>query len=899
MSNEKDKPLNPDELSEVSDIVTDSASEAGRAQDLDSDINADNSNMQKADHEDQGESHSNDSKNSLTLFSLLGVFFRGTWRVARILMLIGVVIGALLAAVYVLEQDELVRSQFEGKRWSLPARVFARPLELYEGQSLTAENLQKELQLLGYSYVTHLVGTGQFTRKKDTFNIQTRGFKFAEDQEISRRIQIDIKKNKIVKLANTESSEPLTLMRLEPVLIGNFYPRHNEDRVLVKLDDVTPLLAKGLIAVEDKKFYDHFGINPKSIIRAVLANAEAGKKVQGASTLTQQLVKNFFLNSEKSYKRKAREAVMAMLLEVHYDKQEILEAYLNEIYLGQNGKRAIHGFGLASQFYFNKPIGELSTEQVALLIGLAKGPSYYNPRTHPDKALKRRNLVLDVLAKEGVLEAKNLAQLKSRPLDVTNDAPPSVSPFPSYLELVKKQLQQDYKEQDISSEGLLIFTAMDPVIQIQAEKVLKERLDKLEKNSKNEKGKLNGALVVSSVQGAEVIAVVGGRDARYAGYNRALSASRQIGSLVKPAVYLAAIEAGKYTLASPVDAGPVTVRLSKTKIWQPKNYEDKELGIVSLEAGLVKSINTPTVRVGINLGLDNVIKILHLLGLNKQVAENPSLLLGAIELTPMEVQQIYQTIAAGGTYTPLKSIRSVMNSYGETLKRYPVKVRQVISEESVYLLSYAMNKVTKVGTAQYLNRALPAWKNAAGKTGTTNKNIDSWFAGFTGQHVATVWVGRDDNKPSGFTGSSGALRVWADLFKRIETKPFKPKRPKVIKFLKVDSKTGLVFNPQCGTSITMPFISGTEPNEISECVPEIYYSDEGAPQFADQSRPTWDMQAVGQDSTNVSLNQGNSNFVNGTKKTSETKKDSISWSNKQKSRPPSNNPIWIDKLFKR
>jgi penicillin-binding protein 1B len=909
LSDHKDKPLNAEELSNVSDIVTDSAMEKIEAEEIEAATN----NSPSIDHQaliDDNAATNSETGAELTLsqgkpssgtgslFSVLLNILRGLWRVSRIVILIGIIIGSLLAAAYVLQQDDLVRTQFEGKRWALPARVFARPLELYEGQSISTENLQQELQLLGYSYVTNLVGTGQFTKNKNTFSIQTRGFKFAEDQEISRRIQVSIKKNKIVKLANTESSEPLTLMRLEPVLIGNFYPRHNEDRVLIQLGDVTPLLTKGLVAVEDKKFYEHFGVSPKSIIRAVLANAEAGRRVQGASTLTQQLVKNFFLTSEKSYKRKAQEAVMAMLLEVHYDKEEILEAYLNEIYLGQNGKRAVHGFGLASQFYFNKPISELSTEQVALLIGLAKGPSVYNPRTNPELAMKRRNLVMDVMAREGVLDTKLVEQLKKKPLGVTIDAPPSVSPFPAYLELVRNQLKRDYKEKDLSSEGLLIFTSMDPVIQITAEKVLQKRVEMLEKSRRMEKDQLNGAMVVSSVQGSEVLAVVGGRDARYAGYNRALSASRQIGSLIKPAVYLSALEAGDYTLASPVDAGPVTVRLSKTKTWKPKNYSGKDIGIVPFEQGLVESLNTPTVRIGITIGLDKVIKTMHYLGLDREIKPNPSLLLGALQLTPMEVQQMYQTLAAGGTYTPLRAIRSVMNSYGVTLKSYPLKVMQVAREESVYLVNYAMNKVTKEGTARYLNQALPAWKNSAGKTGTTNKNVDSWYAGFTGQHVISVWVGRDDNKPTGFTGSSGALRVWADFLKEIDTKPFKPILPKTIKFLNVDTISGLIFNPDCGEAKTVPFLLGTEPNEISECVPEIYYEADDGSTVRYSQTPSWESQTANQnnDINNIQTDQL-SNSGSGVK----TEENSINWSNNQQKPAPivRDDPVWIDKLMQR
>lgn len=846
--NNKDEPLNSEDLSELDDIVTSEPEHSAQESSHDSNVESPAPGIGS----DQGKEPQK-AKSSRGAWSVVALLFRGVWRITRILILIGIVIGSLFAAAYVLQQDDLVRSQFEGKRWALPARVFARPLELYEGQSLQADDLHKELQLLNYTFVTHIVGTGQFKRDKNTFYIQTRGFKFADDQEIPRRIRIDIKKGKISNLENTESNEPLTLMRLEPVLIGNFYPQHNEDRVLVKLDDVPDLLTKGLVAVEDHNYYDHFGVNPKSILRAVVANAKAGRKVQGGSTLTQQLVKNFFLSNEQSYIRKANEAIMAMLLEVHYSKDEILEAYMNEIFLGQNKQRAIHGFGLASQFYFNKPIKELLPEQVALLIGIAKGATYYNPRKHPERATQRRNIVIDVMAREGVLDKKLAGELKKRPLGVSQNAPPSVSPFPSYLDLVKQQLRRDYREEDLNSEGLLIFTSMDPVIQIDAEKSLKQRIAKLEKSRRMKKNKLNGAMVVSSVQGAEVLAIVGGRDARFAGYNRALSASRQIGSLIKPAVYLAALKTGKYTMATPIDGGPVTVRLSKTKIWEPKNYSRKEVGIVPFEKALVHSMNTPTVRIGITIGLDKVINTLHALGLQKEIRENPSLLLGALELTPMEVQQIYQTISAGGTYTPLTAIRSVMNSYGKSLKRYPLQVKQVVDEDLVYLITYAMNKITKEGTAQYLRHVLPAWKNAAGKTGTTNKNVDSWFSGFTGQHVVSVWVGRDDNKPTGFTGSSGALRVWGDFVKQISTKPFKPKRPKSVRFLTVDALTGLLPNPSCSKTTIEPFIKGTEPKERTVCaIPE--YNVQQDPKSLSGDVPVWQQTPSSSNTDRMNLN---------------------------------------------
>ena len=311
-------------------------------------------------------------------------------------------------------------------------------------------------------------------------------------------------------------------MRIEPVLIGNFYPSHKEDRVLVRIQDVSPALLNGLLAVEDKKFYEHQGVNPLAIARAMIANLKAGHAVQGGSTITQQLVKNFYLTNERSWERKAKEAIMAFLLELRYSKREILEAYLNEIYLGQDGDRAIHGFGLAAQFYFNRPVRELKSDQIAMLVGLAKGAAFYNPRRFAERALSRRNLVLKVMGQEGVLTPAEAEAAQARPLGVSVHRPSGASPFPAYLDLVKQQLQRDYREEDLRSEGLLIFTSMDPIVQLSAENVLVKRVKRLEKQHRVPKDKLNAAMVISNVQGGEIIALVGGRNVRYPGYNRAL-----------------------------------------------------------------------------------------------------------------------------------------------------------------------------------------------------------------------------------------------------------------------------------------------------------------------------------------------------------------------------------------
>lgn len=766
-------------------------------------------------------------------------------RVFRIVLIVGLVLGVLALVVYSMQLDEIVRKQFEGRRWALPARVFARPLELFNGQQLYADHLEQELKLLSYVKVDKTpTETGQYYRKGDEFQIVTRGFQFAEDMEPPRSIKVSLARGKVTSLA-LANKEALPVMRVEPVLIGNFYPSQNEDRVLVRIKDVSPLLINGLLAVEDKKFYEHQGVNPMAIARAMVTNLKAGQTVQGGSTITQQLVKNFYLTNERSWERKLKEALMALLLELHYNKQEILEAYLNEIYLGQDGSRAIHGFGLAAQFYFNRPIRELKSDQIALLIGLAKGAAFYDPRRFPERALERRNIVLTVMEQEGVLTVAEGAEARKRPLGVSEHRPSGASPFPAYLDLVRTQLQRDYREEDLRSEGLLIFTSMDPIVQLTAEQIVIKRVQQLERANRIPKNKLSGSMIISTVQGGEVIALVGGLDVRYPGYNHALIAQRQIGSLVKPAIYLAAFEnKGKYgSLGERVSDGPVTVKIGRNKYWQPGNYDQRFTGTMTILYALMMSRNTPAVRVGVEVGLDKVIKTLGDLGIKREIPAYPAILLGALELSPFEVQQMYQTLAANGSYSPLKSIRSVMNvSNGKTLTRYPLTVQQVARPESVEMLNFGLHQVTTNGTAKALQGVLPGWKDVAGKTGTTNDKKDSWFAGFSGQHVMTVWVGRDDSKPTNMTGGTGALKVWADMMKVMPSQPLKVGQSSRLIWVDVDAATGLLFNPACGKSVKIPFIRGTQPQKISYCAEpqlEAPSSETGVPAAAPtQTRPT-------------------------------------------------------------
>jgi penicillin-binding protein 1B len=736
---------------------------------------------------------------------------RNPW--SRLLLLL-----CLLLAGYVAYLDLQVRQQFDGKRWSLPARVYARPLDLYVGRELTAEQFQTELRALYYLPVETATQPGRFSKNRNVFHVITRPFTFWDGQQNSADLRVSFSGDRVSALTDARTGRPASLARLDPVLVGSFYPAHNEDRVLLKLDDVPVSLTDALIAIEDRGFYKHHGVAPLAILRALWANLRAGGVVQGGSTLTQQLVKNFFLSSERSLTRKFNEAIMALLLELHYEKDEILEAYLNEVYLGQDGKRAVHGFGLASHFYFEKPLAELSVEQTALLVGLVKGPSYYNPRRHPERARARRNLVLDVMADLGLIERADAGRAKSRPLAVSRQGRKAINTFPAFLDLVRRQLQRDYRDEDITSEGLTIFTTLDPQLQWQLERTLASGLQSLEKGRRIEGGKLEGAAVITSVQGGEVLALAGGRDSKFAGFNRALDAHRQVGSLLKPAVYLTALEKPeRYTLATLLDDSPLTYTARNGAVWKPGNYDKVSHGEVPLYQALAHSYNISTARLGLDLGIDSIVTTLRRLGVEQRLNPYPSLVLGAVEMSPLQVAGLYQTFASGGFLTPLRAINAVLAADKTPLQRYSLSVRAVVDPASVYLVNTALHYVVREGTGRALYQVLSEDRDIAGKTGTTDDLRDSWFAGFSGDRLGVVWIGRDDNATTGLTGSSGALLIWRDLFRHFGNPGTSQTVAENIEYHDIDPASGLLADNGCKDAVQLPFIAGSAPSGNAPC----------------------------------------------------------------------------------
>jgi len=737
---------------------------------------------------------------------------RKTWRYLRYTLLS----VALLAAAFTLYLDLRVRSEFEGRRFALPARIYARPLELHAGLRVSPASVMDELRRAGYREARHEGESGWFVRDGDGLEIALRPCVFWDGPQPARRLRVAFENGTAASLRDAEGRD-LPLVRLEPLPIGGFYPAGNEDRVLVRLGEVPKHLVQALLATEDRNFHSHGGFDLRGIARAAV-NFVRGRGLQGGSTLTQQLVKNFFLTPERTARRKVTELFMAVLLEVHYDKSEILETYLNEIYFGQDRDRAIHGVGLASLHYFGKTVEHLTLAESALLVAMVKGPAHYDPYRHPQRALERRNMVLRETRNLGYATNEQYAAARAAGLGVSPKSPVGTSPHPAFLELVHRQLRRDYDEADLRSEGLRVFTTLDPRVQAVAERVLERKLAQYDRDKRFGPPGLEGAIVVTDGQTGEVQALVGGRDVRYRGFNRALDAARPVGSLLKPVIYLTALaEPARYTLVTPIEDAPFVWKSRGAPDWEPKNFDKTFHGMVQLRTALALSYNAATARLGTDIGIERVLATVKRLGIERELKPYAATLLGAVELSPLEVAQMYQTIAAAGFRAPLRAIREVTTQDGRPLKPYPLKMEQAFPAGPTYLLTAAMQGVVSEGTAEALKHWLPPESAVAGKTGTTDEQRDAWFAGFTGNRLAVVWLGYDDNRAANLSGAGAALPLWGELMAALDPEPLAPARPDGIELVLIDPGSGLRADAFCSGALELPFAQGSAPVERAPC----------------------------------------------------------------------------------
>lgn len=724
------------------------------------------------------------------------------------------VVGFVVLAAYMLYLDAHIKRTFNGSIWQIPAQVYARPLVMAVGDEVTKTEVKDELALLGYRKTSDVTSSGVYFFTNDTLVIYRRAFHFPDGYEGARRLKISWNGKRIVSIIDLNTQQSLNQARLEPWLVSRLVSSSREDRMLVDPLSTPHTLIEALTLTEDKDFYKHHGVAPKSILRALITNVAAGRTVQGGSTLTQQLVKNVFLTRERSIVRKLKEALMALIIDARYSKERILTAYLNEVYLGQNGDMAIHGFGLAAHYFFNRPLDELPVQHLAMLVGMVKGPSYYNPIRFPERALERRNLVLRILLENNAISTAAYQTMVASPIGLNTSGKLASGKFPAFMDKVRRELKLILAKPSLRESGLKVFTTIDINAQRRAEKAL---VTTLNNKQTSVKAKLEGAVLVSNVNSGEIRAIVGGRRTDFRGFNRALDAVRPIGSLAKPIVYLTALEdPTQYNLATPLVDLPISLPDKGGVQWQPQNADKTFREQVPLITALTDSLNVPSVRLGMEVGLEHIIDNFKFMGASTPIPNVPSITLGAMALPMLEVNQVYQTLANGGQYIPLHTVKSIVSSNNTLLWQHADYTDQVISEDATYLTNYALHQVTQTGTAKAIGERFANVFMAA-KTGTTDDYRDSWFAGFDRQDLMTVWVGNDENKPINLSGASGAMPVFIAYQSMQEPKSLAQRFPKRLGIAHFDIKTGNPIVPGCGETLSVPAVLDVLPQNIKDC----------------------------------------------------------------------------------
>ncbi len=690
-----------------------------------------------------------------------------TWALAAV----GLGLGFLIP--YTLYLNHQVGQRFGQLQWQLPTRVYARPLQLAPGLAMDTQTLKTELDAAAYRDDGAGVRPGTYSRKGGRWLIASRGFHDVGGAVGPSRIEVVLSGGRIASVRDAARKRAIKSARLDAARIATLYGQKQEERRLVQIEEVPELLVTGLQAVEDRDFAHHHGIDLSGMLRAAWVNVRSGETRQGASTLTQQLARSGLLGigREQTFARKGKEILYAMLIEARYDKRTILEAYLNQVYLGQRGAQAIHGVAAASEFWFGRNLDDVSTEQVALLIGIIRGPSHYDPRRHPQRAKERRDFVLAEMHETQLINDGEYERARKAPLGIT-ESPGSVAAnrFPAYVDLVRRQLARDYPADALQGAGLSVMTGMSPAAQAYAEGAVTRTLKALDSKRRPP---LQAGLVVTDVHDGAVVAVVGSRQFAEHGFNRAVQAQRPVGSLLKPFVYLLALaQPSRWSLASFVDDAPVTVTLDNGKRWRPGNSDGRSHGSVRLIDALARSYNQATVRVGMQVRPERIADLIRTLA-GIQATANPSLILGAVDQSPYAMAQLYQFLAAGGEIQPLHAVRGVLDPNGRALNRYDKAPAPAQAGDAVAarLVTTALQQAVVGGTARQLIGDGLGRLNSAGKTGTSNDGRDSWFAGWTGDHLAVVWVGNDKNEMTGLYGATGAMRVWSGIFSRLPSAP--------------------------------------------------------------------------------------------------------------------------------
>jgi len=734
------------------------------------------------------------------------------WRLAVLLGLVCV----LFATSYYFYLYNEVRQRFESRRWSIPARVFSATVPIYPGHSLALSQLRQMLEERRYQEsLREPLRAGEFKLHRGNLIVFLRDFKFPGHWLRAQRVMFEFQQNRLARIRSQEGD--LAYLELEPIEIARLFGRNRESRLLVNIRQVPKHLSDAVIAIEDHRFYEHGGVDWVGILRAVWTDVLARRLVQGGSTITQQLVKNYFLEPERSLKRKMLEVSMASIIESMYEKDEILEMYLNEIYLGQRGGVAIHGIGEAARFFFGRNVEDLTLAESATLAGMIRSPNNCSPLAHPDAALERRNTVLKRMLDLEKITAQEYEQARAERVRVPGTFLP-VNTAPYFVDYVRRQLQELYEPGVLESEGLNIYTRLHPEMALAAHKAVVEGLQELEKDrAEGGRGEgdasppLQAALIAIQPKTGAVLALVGGRDYAESSFNRALEAHRQPGSTIKPFIYLGSLD--RYTAASWIPDEP-TPYVVDGDSWTPRNFDDHYRGRVTFRLGLEESINAATVNLASTVGLDGLIKTIRSLGIQSPLQPVPSLALGAFEVTPIELAGGYAALDNDGQRPFLLSLKEVVAENGEVQERRDMDFVTVTTPAKAFLITNLLEGAMARGSGKSVRRMGIDFR-CAGKTGTTSDYRDSWFVGYTTDLLAVVWVGYDDNRPTGFTGARGAGRIWARFMNEVRPwmNPQAFRVPPGVVQRVICGQSGKLANPRCPDKRMEYFLAENELKE--------------------------------------------------------------------------------------
>jgi penicillin-binding protein 1B len=713
--------------------------------------------------------------------------------------------------------SRMIEARMHGEMQRVDPRVFARPFEIRRGQSVSPHQFVDRLNELGYANRARAEQAGEFTIGRDAIVIIPRegnrtgqtvrvvfGARSSKTKETTAIDYLEVvgKKGRIDELS------------LDAPLVTALITSGREKRRDVPLQLIPKHMVEAVLAIEDRRFYDHVGVDPIGIASSVWDYVTGRKStLRGASTLTQQLVINTFLTRDRSPIRKLQDQLMAVILERKLSKDQVLELYLNDVWLGQRGSFAVHGVAEASRLLFGKHISNVSLGEAALVAGTIQSPPRYSPFDHPERAKERRNVVLRAMADAGFISVDAADRESKLPVQVVARALESEAPY--FVDFISQELQDKYTA---VAKSVDVYTTLDLHLQRLAHDAVRDGLVRLDEMLARRKRRPQAALIAIDPRNGEILALVGGRSYNQSQYNRVVSARRQPGSVFKPFVYLAAFE---HALAQGrTDLTPATVVMDEPttfmfndQAWDPGNYEGEYDGPITLRRALALSRNIATIKVAETTGYGEVASLWRRVGTGTAPRPYPAIALGVFEATPMEIASAYTLFANGGTIKPLRAI-SRMVSGGQDVSLKTSAPRTIARRDTTFLVLNMMRSVLNEGTGAGA-RGAGFTQDAAGKSGTTNDLRDAWFVGFTPELLTVVWVGLDDNQPLGLSGTQAALPIWTSFMMRalagLESPTFQA--PEGITFADIDRDTGQLAGPTCPRVFSEAFIQGTEPRE--------------------------------------------------------------------------------------